>query len=123
MIPEASPDSPQHRPHRLDRAAVDAVYQTPPPAFAPPVPLSMIVTEAIEKPFDRNRSARKTWMSADALAVIRYAKRYSTKRRPRLTALLARRPTKVAAIQGRALHGTRRTGGRKERPEREAGKR
>jgi transposase len=33
-----------------------------------------------------------------ALAVIRYAKIYGTKHRPWLTALLARRPTKVAAI-------------------------
>jgi transposase len=35
---------------------------------------------------------------AGALAVIRYAKIHGTKHRPRLTALLARRPTKVAAI-------------------------
>jgi transposase len=35
---------------------------------------------------------------AGALAVIRYAKIHGTGRRPRLTALLARRPTKVAAI-------------------------
>ena len=35
---------------------------------------------------------------AGALAVIRYAKIHSTKHRPWLTALLARRPTKVAAI-------------------------
>jgi transposase len=35
---------------------------------------------------------------AGALAVIRYAKMQGTKRRPWLTALLARRPTKVAAI-------------------------
>ena len=35
---------------------------------------------------------------AGALAVIRYAKIQGTKRRPWLTALLARRPTKVAAI-------------------------
>ena len=33
-----------------------------------------------------------------ALAVIRYAKIHGTKHRPWLTALLARRPTKVAAI-------------------------
>jgi len=32
------------------------------------------------------------------LAVIRYAKILGTKHRPRLTALLARKPTKVAAI-------------------------
>ena len=36
--------------------------------------------------------------SAGALAVIRYAKIHGTKHRPWLTALLARRPTKVAAI-------------------------
>src|SRR5450830_1541759 len=35
---------------------------------------------------------------AGALAVLRYAKIHGTKRRPWLTALLARRPTKVAAI-------------------------
>ena len=35
---------------------------------------------------------------AGALAVIRYAKIYGTKHRPWLTALLARQPTKVAAI-------------------------
>ena len=35
---------------------------------------------------------------AGALAVIRYAKNHGTKHRPWLTALLARRPTKVAAI-------------------------
>ena len=32
------------------------------------------------------------------MAVIRYAKTHGTKHRPCLTALLARRPTKVAAI-------------------------
>jgi transposase len=36
--------------------------------------------------------------TAGALAVIRYAKLHGTKHRPWLTALLARRPTKVAAI-------------------------
>jgi transposase len=35
---------------------------------------------------------------AGALAVIRYVKIHGTKHRPWLTALLARRPTKVAAI-------------------------
>ena len=35
---------------------------------------------------------------AGALAIIRYAKIYGTKHRPWLRALLARRPTKVAAI-------------------------
>jgi transposase len=35
---------------------------------------------------------------AGALAVIRYAKIHGTKHRPWFTALLARRPTKVAAI-------------------------
>jgi transposase len=35
---------------------------------------------------------------AGALAVIRYAKIHGTRHRPWLTALLARRPTKVAAI-------------------------
>ena len=36
--------------------------------------------------------------TAGALAVIRYAKIHGTGHRPWLTALLARRPTKVAAI-------------------------
>jgi transposase len=36
--------------------------------------------------------------TAGALAVIRYAKIHGTKHRPWLAALLARRPTKVAAI-------------------------
>ena len=36
--------------------------------------------------------------TAGALAVIRYAKIHGAKHRPWLTALLARRPTKVAAI-------------------------
>src|SRR5712692_5842221 len=37
-------------------------------------------------------------VTAGALAVIRYAKLHGAKHRPWLTALLARRPTKVAAI-------------------------
>jgi transposase len=40
----------------------------------------------------------RTMFVAGALAVIRYAKIHGTKHRPWLTALLARRPTKVAAI-------------------------
>jgi transposase len=62
-------------------------------------------------------------VTAGALAVIRYAKKCGTKHRPWLTKLLARRPTKIAAValankakngighdgQGRALQGTRRT--------------
>ena len=40
----------------------------------------------------------RSLLVAGALAVIRYAKIYGTKHRPWLTALLARRPTKVAAI-------------------------
>jgi transposase len=67
--------------------------------------------------------------TAGALAVIRYAKIHGTGHRPWLTALLARRPTKVAAIalanklarmawammgSGRALQGTGRTGGMNE---------
>ena len=63
---------------------------------------------------------------AGALSVIRYAKIHGTKHRPWLTALLARRPTKVAAIalanktrpnglgddgQGRTLQATGRVGG------------
>ena len=40
----------------------------------------------------------RSLFTTGALAVIRYAKIHGTKRRPWLTALLARRPTKVAAI-------------------------
>src|SRR5260370_35302615 len=40
----------------------------------------------------------RSLFTAGALAVIRYAKLHATKHRPWLTALLARRPTKVAAI-------------------------
>jgi transposase len=40
----------------------------------------------------------RSLFTAGALAVIRYAKIHSTRHRPWLTALLARRPTKVAAI-------------------------
>lgn len=45
----------------------------------------------------RNRYLRGLFV-AGALAVIRYAKIHGTKHRPWLAALLARRPTKVAAI-------------------------
>jgi transposase len=44
-----------------------------------------------------DRYLRSLFM-AGALAVIRYAKIHGTKHRPWLTALLARRPSKVAAI-------------------------
>ena len=40
----------------------------------------------------------RSLFTAGALAVIRYAKIHGTRHRPWLTALLARRPTKVAAI-------------------------
>ena len=40
----------------------------------------------------------RSLFTAGALAVIRYAKIHGTQQRPWLTALLARRPTKVAAI-------------------------
>ncbi len=40
----------------------------------------------------------RSLFTTGALAVIRYAKIHSTKHRPWLTALLTRRPTKVAAI-------------------------
>jgi transposase len=43
-----------------------------------------------------DRYLRSLFMGA--LAVIRYAKIYGTNHRPWLTALLARRPTKVAAV-------------------------
>src|ERR1035437_7790375 len=50
---------------------------------------------SISKQGDRYR---RGLFVAGALAVIRYAKIHGTKHRPWLTALLARRPTKVAAI-------------------------
>ena len=68
----------------------------------------------------------RSLFTAGALAVIRYAKIHGTKHRPWLTALLARRPTKVAAIalankiarmawammaRGESLQRTRRTCG------------
>ena len=68
----------------------------------------------------------RSLFTAGALAVIRYAKIHGTKHRPWLTALLARRPTKVAAIalankiarmawammaKGETLQGARRPGG------------
>ena len=40
----------------------------------------------------------RSLFTAGALAVIRYAKIHGTQHRPWLTALLTRRPTKVAAI-------------------------
>ena len=40
----------------------------------------------------------RSLFTAGALAVIRYAKIHGTRHRPWLTALLARRPTKVAAV-------------------------
>jgi transposase len=40
----------------------------------------------------------RSLFTAGALAVIRYAKIHGTRHRPWLTALLARRPTKIAAI-------------------------
>jgi transposase len=40
----------------------------------------------------------RSLFTAGALALIRYAKLHGTKHRPWLTALLARRPTEVAAI-------------------------
>ena len=40
----------------------------------------------------------RSLFTAGALAVIRYAKIHGTRHRPWLTGLLARRPTKVAAI-------------------------
>jgi transposase len=49
--------------------------------------------------FSKGRAGNlRSLFVAGALAVIRYAKIHDTKHRPWLTALLARRPTKVAAI-------------------------
>ena len=54
-------------------------------------------------PQPTSRTVKKTLANKEpsthgALAVIRYAKIHGTEHRPWLTALLARRPTKVAAI-------------------------
>ena len=46
----------------------------------------------------RQATEERSLFVAGALSVIRYAKIHGTKNRPWLTALLARRPTKVAAI-------------------------
>jgi transposase len=46
----------------------------------------------------------RSLFTAGALAVIRYANIHGTQHRPWLTALLARRPTKVAAIALAHLH-------------------
>ena len=48
--------------------------------------------------FERRPHPLPLSFTAGALAVIRYAKLHGTEHRPWLTALLARRPTKVAAI-------------------------
>ena len=55
---------------------------------------------AEDQPFGTRPDNRylRSLFTAGALAVIRYAKIHGTKHRPWLTALLARRPTKVAAI-------------------------
>jgi hypothetical protein len=45
-----------------------------------------------------DRSQVSSLFTTGALAVIRYAKIHGTRHRPWLTALLARRPTKIAAI-------------------------
>src|SRR5256885_2477976 len=62
------------------------------PGVGPALATALVASVADPKAF---RSGRD--FSA-ALAVIRYAKIHGTKHRPWLTALLARRPTKVAAI-------------------------
>ena len=46
----------------------------------------------------RGNRCLRSLFTTDALAVIRYANIHGTRRRPWLTALLTRRPTKVAAI-------------------------
>ena len=48
--------------------------------------------------------------TAGALAVIRYAKIHGTGHPPWLTTLLARRPTKVAAIALRCVHMPKQVG-------------
>jgi transposase len=45
-----------------------------------------------------NNRYLRSLFAAGALAVVRYAKLHGTEHRPWLTALLGRRPTKVAAI-------------------------
>ena len=55
------------------------------------------VVDAVDGSKQGDRYLRGLFV-AGALAVIRYAKIHGTTHRPWLTALLARRPTKVAAI-------------------------
>jgi transposase len=55
-----------------------------------------LMPPAYVKPYVKRHKNDVT--DADALAVIRYAKIHGTRHRPWLTALLARRPTKVAVI-------------------------
>ena len=69
---------------RLDRARAEAALER-----------GQAQAGSISKQGDRYL---RSLFTAGALAVIRYAKIHSTKHRPWLTALLARRPTKVAAI-------------------------
>jgi transposase len=56
------------------------------------------MTNLLPRQFLSIRLVQKGPVRSGALAVIRYAKIHGTKHRPWLTALLARRPTKVAAI-------------------------
>ena len=60
--------------------------------------LLFAMTNLLPRQFLSIRLVQKGPVRSGALAVIRYAKIHGTKHRPWLTALLARRPTKVAAI-------------------------
>src|SRR5262249_18971662 len=73
------------------------------PAFKPRLPLNCEpLAPAGAKTSSATSANKETAICAacspPALAVIRYAKLHGTKHRPWLAALLARRPTKVAAI-------------------------
>ena len=66
------------------------------PGVGPALATALVATSlSISKQGDRYL---RSLFTAGALAVIRYAKIHGTKHRPWLTASLARRPTKVAAI-------------------------
>ena len=96
-----------HRSHEASRR-LDAI-----PGVGPVLATALVASIADPKAFRSGRSGGKDRLGsiskqgdrylrslfmAGALAVIRYARTHGTKHRPWLTALLARRPTKIAAI-------------------------
>ena len=99
---------------RVERARMLLAYREDPSLFAVGRALGVhhqTVQRCVERAVaygvlaaldDRPRPGKESSITAEfttgALAVIRYAKIHGTKHRPWLTALLTRRPTKVAAI-------------------------